>query len=326
MHRFQRFRSGRPIALATVISLSLPFGFPLGPTAARAAEKSSESRKNGRPANGSVKKLPVPAPPASGARARPAFAPPASEDVPLASPLETSTPVRPVNSAPAPAPNSSSPSPTSPAARNEESTPLVFLYTQSLPSPINLGAGQWVLGTRAAYGIADFVELSTDIVRDVTRHYTLYAKVPILEFPEFVASAFIQYSHWNLHHYDKRNPDAAIHAWQPGLVTGFELDHDMAIFIGGNLQLTSKTFPDDAYTSGFANGAKMNFDWSWMYNPRGGRLSENTLSIGTSYDVTSKIWGIGVTHHWSTFEIGASFYPGADHYKVLPILNLTSGF
>ena len=216
--------------------------------------------------------------------------------------------------------------PASTASVTREETSLVFLYTQSLPSPINLTAGHWTLGSRAAYGVADFVEISSDLVRDVSRQYVVQAKVPILEFPDFIASAFIQYSHFNLHHYDKRNPNYAISAWQPGFVTGFALEHDMAVFIGGNLHLSNDAFPRDAYTSGFAYGAKLNVDWSWMYNPRGGRLSENAISLGTSYDATLRVWGVGITHHWGVFEAGATFYPGADQYKFYPILNISSGF
>jgi hypothetical protein len=227
-------------------------------------------------------------------------------------------------------PENSSKPVSGPAAAEKASstgeTHLAFLYTHSLPSPINLPSGAWTLGTRAAYGLTDFIEISTEVSRDVTRHYNVMAKVPLLEYPAFIASAFIQFGHYNLKHYDSRNPDYAISAWQPGLVTGFALENDMAIFMGGNLHITKDVFPNDAKTSGFANGARANFDWSWMYNPPGGRLSENTISVGVDYDFTQEVFGVGATHHWSTFEIGVHFFPGADHYKVLPVLNISSGF
>lgn len=201
-----------------------------------------------------------------------------------------------------------------------------FYYTHLLPNPINLPAGSWVLGTTAAYGVTDFFQVSTDVTRLIFRHWNAQAKVPLVEYPTFIASAFVNFSHFNYHHLDSANPSVARTSWQPGLVTGYEINDDQVFFVGGNFDLTKDEVPANyREKSGYARGAQIEADWTWLYNPPTSRLADNAISAGATYDFTYKIVGVGMTHHWPTFQLGFHYYLNADHYKFLPIVNVTAG-
>jgi hypothetical protein len=209
--------------------------------------------------------------------------------------------------------------------RGNEPNPA-FVYTHLLPSPMNIPGGSWVLGTTAAIGVTDFLQFSTNVIRDVTGYLNVQAKVPLIEYPTFIASAYVSWDHFNLNSYDKTNPDMKIRAWQPGLVTGYEINSDMAFFVGGNFNATHKEIPNNIRTSGYARGAQLEVDWSWLYNPASSRLGDNALSAGATYDFTYSLIGFGVTHHWPTFELGMHYVFNADRYRVLPLLNVSVGF
>ena len=55
------------------------------------------------------------------------------------------------------------------------------------------------------------------------------------------------------------------------------------------------------------------------YNPKKKSLG-NVLSTGLTYDFTFKIYGVGISHHWSGFQVGLHYYPDASKYRVMPIL------
>ncbi len=211
------------------------------------------------------------------------------------------------------------------ADRGNEPNPA-FGFTHLLPSPMNIPGGTWVLGTTAALGITDFLQISTHVLRDVTGYFNLQAKVPLIEYPTFIASAFVGWDHFNLNTYDKTNPDMRIRAWQPGIVTGYEINADMAFFVGGNFNVANQEIPNTIRTSGYSRGAQLEVDWSWLYNPASSRLGDNAISAGMNYDFTYSLVGFGVTHHWPTFELGMHYVFNADRYRVLPLLNVSVGF
>lgn len=223
---------------------------------------------------------------------------------------------------------SETPAEASESSRSESDAPhAAFAYTHGLPSPMNIPGGTYVIGTNVAVGVTDFLQLSTNVLRDVTRYWNIQAKVPLIEFPTFIASAFVNWDTFNLNNFDETNPDQRITAWQPGIVTGYEMTDDMAFFIGGNFNATSTDIiRENIRTSGFAHGARVNFDWSWLYNPPSSRLADNALSAGVNYDLTYKHLGFGITHHWPTFQFGLHYVLNADRYRVMPILNVSSGF
>ena len=211
---------------------------------------------------------------------------------------------------------------TAPSARaaNAVDNPL-FYYTHLLPSPFTMPAGHIVLGTQVAFGLTDFLQVGTDALRDIFKVYNANAKLALLDYPEFALALTLGFESYNYHDIDDRNPDASVTAWQPGAVTGFALLPNLAWFWGANLNLTSSTLDADKFkTSGYVEGAVLESDLSWAYNPKKKSVG-NVLSSGVSYDVTYKILGFGVSHHWRGLHVGIHYYPNADQYKVHPILS-----
>jgi hypothetical protein len=201
-----------------------------------------------------------------------------------------------------------------------------FPYTHLLPSPFNLSQGEWVLGSTFAYGVVDFLQVSTNIPRLIQQHWNIRAKVPLIEYPTFVASAYVDYESYNPHNIDNTNPDMRLNRWQPGLITGYEIAHDMAVFLGGNFSFGKDPIPVQT-TSGYMKGAQVEVDWSWLYNPSTSRLGDNALSAGVTYDLTYSLLGFGATHHWRTFSLGIH-YTIADRARFMPIFgfNVAAGF
>lgn len=212
-----------------------------------------------------------------------------------------------------------------PAYASGESN-AAFQYTHLLPSPYNLPKGAWVLGTTAAYGIFDFLQVSTNVVRLIDQHWNVEAKVPLIDFPTFMATAFVNYESYNPRHIAPSNPDLNFSRWQPGVVTAYELRSDLALFLGGNFSFGKDPVPVTT-TSGFMKGARLESDISWLYNPASSRLGDNALSVGVTYDTTYSLLGFGISHHWRTFTAGVH-YTLADQNRFLPIFgfNLTAGF
>lgn len=201
-----------------------------------------------------------------------------------------------------------------------------FPYTHLLPSPFNIPQGAWVLGTTAAYGVFDFLQVSTNVVRLIDQHWNVEAKVPLIDFPTFMATAYVNYESYNPHHIAISNPDLNFSRWQPGIVTAYELSPDLALFVGGNFSFGKDPVPVTT-TSGYMKGARLETDISWLYNPASSRLGDNALSLGVTYDTTYSLFGFGISHHWRSFTAGVH-YTFADQNRFLPIFgfNLTAGF
>jgi hypothetical protein len=215
--------------------------------------------------------------------------------------------------------------PSGTSARGDGVNPA-FPYTHLLPSPFNLSQGEWVLGSTVAYGVVDFFQISTNLARTFQQHWNVRGKVPLIEFPTFVASAYVDYESYNPHNIDDTNPDMRLDRWQPGLVTGYEVGPDMAVFLGGNFSFGKDPVPVRT-TSGYMKGAQVEVDWSWLYNPSSSRLSDNALSAGVTYDFTYSLLGFGATHHWRNFSLGVH-YTIADRARFLPIFgfNVAASF
>jgi hypothetical protein len=208
------------------------------------------------------------------------------------------------------------------SSRGMESN-AAFPYTHLLPSPYTLSQGSWVFGTSIAYGVFDFFQVSTNLTLDIQKQWNFQAKVPLVDFPTFVASVFVDYQSFNPRSYDDTNPDMRVQQWQPGIVTGYEITPDMAFFIGGNIN-SSKDPGKIIVTSGYMKGAQLNMEWSWLYNPESSRLGNNALSLGMKYDVTYSLFGFGLTHHWKNFDLGVH-YVFADKSQFIPILGFSVG-
>lgn len=208
-----------------------------------------------------------------------------------------------------------------PEAPRGDEVNAAFAYTHLLPSPFNLPQGTAVFGTSVAYGLFDFFQVSTNVARDIQGQWNFGAKVPLVEYPTFVASAFVDYQTFNPHSYDDTNVDHSVKRWQPGLVTGYEITPDIAFFLGGNFSFGEEA-PKIVTTSGYLHGAQLNMEWSWLYNPSTSRLGNNAIALGMKYDLTYSLFGLGVTHHWRNFNLGVH-YTFADRSRFLPIVGFT---
>jgi hypothetical protein len=203
--------------------------------------------------------------------------------------------------------------------RNTNENPL-FAYTHMLPSPYNIPGGKLVIGTTSAVGLTDFLQVSSDIIRDFYQVFNATAKLQLLDFDGFALALTMGWEHYNLNNIVPTNPDLAVTSWQPGGVTAFSLDPQLALFVGGHLNLTNVDFNSNGVeSSGYVQGFFMESDLSWAYNPKKKSIG-NALSAGVTYDFTYKIYGIGISHHWPGLHLGIHYYPNADQYKVQPIL------
>jgi hypothetical protein len=168
-----------------------------------------------------------------------------------------------------------------------------------------------------------FFRFSTNLARTIQGHWNFRAQVPFVEYPTFVASAFVDYESYNPRNIDDTNPDLRMNRWQPGLVTGYEISPDIAFFLGGNFNFGKDMFPV-VTTSGYLRGAQANMEWSWLYNPASSRLGNNAIALGIKYDFTYSLFGFGLTHHWKNFQLGVH-YTLADRDRFLPIFGFNVG-
>lgn len=208
--------------------------------------------------------------------------------------------------------------PEAPAARAGEN-PL-FGYTHLLPSPYTLPAGTLVLGTDVGFGVTDFFQVGTNVVRDLYQIYNANAKLSVLDYPEFAAGLTLGYQTFNYKDFDSTNPDLRVTSWLPGIVGAFSLLDNLALFGGANLNFTQTDLNRSGLKeTGLTRGASLGSDLSWAYNPKKNGVG-NVLSAGVSYDLTYDLFGFGASHTWPGFKIGLHYYPAADRYKLQPII------
>lgn len=196
----------------------------------------------------------------------------------------------------------------------------LFGYTHTLPSPFTLRGGTFVLGTTAAYGLTDFLQIGTELLRDFYQFFNASLKVSFVDRPQMAMAATLGFETFNFRQISETLPDRRVYGWQPGLVIGHEIIPSFAGFLGGNLNFTQSDLSGaESERSGFERGAEVRAEWSWAYNPRKSGVG-NVLSGGVSYDVTYKTVGFGFSHHWRGFHVGLHYYPNASKYHVQPIL------
>lgn len=209
----------------------------------------------------------------------------------------------------------------------------IFGYPHLLASPFTLPAGRLIIGTEAALGVTDFLEVGTSVLRDFYRIYNASAKLSLVDFEGFAFAVTGGFETFNYRDIHPTNPDLTVTSLLPGAVAAFELLPRFAIFAGGNLSYTKENLRSSGIeTSGYIRGARLESDFAWAYNPPGASGSGkrasaapvrgvgNVLSGGLSYDVTYGLVGTGISHHWPGLHLGAHYYPNADRYKLQPII------
>ncbi len=196
-------------------------------------------------------------------------------------------------------------------------------YTHMVPTPLTLNAGTLVYGTYFGYGITDFLQIGTNIIADINQFYNADAKLNFLDTEDMALSAIVGWDHYNYNDISATNPDLAVTTWSPGLVYGYALAPRFAWFAKGVLNYSDVTLVNDGIeTSGLMRGANIGSDVSWAYGSKGTKSKElgNVLSTGVSYDVSYKIFGVGLSHHWGGFQLGFHYYLNADKNAILPII------
>lgn len=197
----------------------------------------------------------------------------------------------------------------------------IFGSTHLLPSPYTLPAGKVILGSTSALGITDFLQVETNLISDFYQIYNGRARLSLLDYPQFAAGIYLGYQYVNLKKLSNSNPDIQLNSWLPGAVIGIELIPQLALFLGGNLDFSSpKNSVTGVTRSGFLQGTQLESDISWAYNPHKKDIG-NTLSAGITYNLTYSIYGVGISHHWKGFHLGAHYYPNATTLKVLPLIS-----
>ena len=200
----------------------------------------------------------------------------------------------------------------------------LFGSTHMQASPLSLSQGTLVYGTTVAYGVADFLQVSTDVIRDAYSVWNVGIKLSIFDQPEFAAAVTAGWETFNFHDIDPHNPNIRINAWTPGVIFAHELIPNVAMFYGANLYLANADKPLGALNSGYTQGARLGSDVSWAYGSGGGKKNGgigNVVSAGVTWDVTYQTIGFGISHHWPGFKLGIHYYPTADQYKVLPMIS-----
>jgi hypothetical protein len=197
----------------------------------------------------------------------------------------------------------------------------LFSYTHLLPSPFTLPAGTLVLGTEAAFGLTDFLQVSTNIVSDFLQVFNAQAKVSLLDYQEFALAVTGGWQSYNRNNFDSSAPSQQITSWLPGVVAGVAVAPTVAWFVGANLNYTSQTIVvDNVPISGYFRGAQVESDINWAYyQTKSGNT--NVLAAGVSYDITYKIFGVGLSHYFKNFKLGVHYYPNSTREKFLPIIS-----
>ncbi len=206
------------------------------------------------------------------------------------------------------------------ALASDQMNPL-FGFPHLQPSPFTLPAGRLVYGTGMAYGVADFLQIGTNIVRDISKVYNANLKISLWDHPSFAIALTAGWQHYNYKDIDASNPDLKVSSWQPGGVVAFGLLRELALFTGASFDITKTNLVTSGIeTSGYIQGAQLGSDLAWAYNPKSKKGVGNVLAAGVTYDVTYGIIGFGLSHHWHGFQLGIHYYPNATQYRVYPII------
>lgn len=194
-----------------------------------------------------------------------------------------------------------------------------------LPSPFTLDAGTLVIGTQAAFGVTDFFQIGTDLVRDINEVFNVNAKFSLVDREEFAIAFVGAFETYNYQAFSSRNPDIRVNSWQPGLVLAYQMaEPEFACFNGITFNISQTQLQTTGIDkSGYVRGTVVGMDCSWEYNPPSKKSGlGNVFSGGVTYDFHYGIYGLGFSHHWPGFQLGLHYYPLAEKYRILPIINV----
>ena len=201
----------------------------------------------------------------------------------------------------------------------------VFYLTHMCPSPITTSAGRLTYGTELAFGVTDFFQVGTNLLRDFYQIFNANAKLGILNGERFAAGLLFQAQTYNMRAIDPAAANIQVSTFQPGIASAISLvPGRVAWFIAGQFNI-EQTSSAGSPPSGYLTGTLLQSDLTWAYSvarttKTGARIGGNALAAGISFDVTYAQFGIGLSHHWPGFHLGIHYYPNGGNQKVLPIL------
>lgn len=206
-------------------------------------------------------------------------------------------------------------------ARGETSN-ILFAFPHLSPSPLTLPAGRLLLGTQVSYGVTDFLQLQTDLLRDLYGFYNAGVKLQIWDTELAAVALTLGFETYNPNDFCASCSSVQITSWQPGVAVALLAIDRLAWFGAANLnyQKFDVTLAEGTSHSSI-RGARLSSDLAWAYHPPTQKRDiSNVLAAGVSYDFSYGLFGIGLSHHWPGFQVGFHYYPNADQRKILPIL------
>lgn len=194
----------------------------------------------------------------------------------------------------------------------------LFAYPHIQASPLTLPAGKLILGTSVALGVTDFFQVGANILKLAYQIYNANTKLSIIDTYSFAFALTFGWESYSQEYTSGISADVT--SYLPGGVMAFTIAPTLAWFLGGQYRTSSVTFSSgDVTSSALFQGTRVGSDIAWAYAPKrsksGGNRLGNVLAFGANYDITYKLYGFGMSHHWPGFQLGMHFYPNANDVK-----------
>jgi hypothetical protein len=193
----------------------------------------------------------------------------------------------------------------------------LFSFTHLAPSPFTLRSGQFVYGTVFAYGLNDYWQIGTNVLRDFYQIYNAHTKISLYDDSQIAFAAHFGFESYNVRTINPLLVSTDVMAFQPGVTGAYSINSRVA-------SITSLSYSIQTVVSGFASGyvrgTRIHSDLAWLY----GDLKRKTLTVltpGVSYDFTYGVYGVGLSHHWPGFQLGFHYYVNATSNQLVPILS-----
>lgn len=201
----------------------------------------------------------------------------------------------------------------------------LFTVTHLCPSPLTGPAGRLTYGSALSFGVTDFLEVHTNLIRDFYQIFNVGAKLSIVNEEGFAGGLTFSAQTYNTRALDPNATAAQVTTYQPGVATAFRIvPRRLVAFVAGQINI-EQTATAGSPSTGFLTGTQVQGDLTWAYmSPRktrtGAAIGSQAVSAGVTYDFTYAQLGFGLSHHWPGFHLGLHYYPNGGAQKFLPIL------
>ncbi|MCM0607014.1 MAG: hypothetical protein KA715_13065 [Xanthomonadaceae bacterium] len=138
----------------------------------------------------------------------------------------------------------------------------IFSYTHMQPSPYTMPGGNIIFGSSVAIGITDFMEISTDVLRNFYMQYNAQVKFQLIDVSGFAAGLIGGWTYYT-------QGSQQIMIVSPGLTTAYGLSDSFAWILGGNVNFTNITVNyGGVTTSSLLRGTQVGSDLAWSYQSK----------------------------------------------------------